>query len=380
MIAARLWPAQDYTRITFESTRPLKYHLFALENPERLVLDLDDVGMGPALAALQGKVAAGDPYIEKLRVGRNRPGVVRVVVDLKSRVKPQIFSLDPVAKYGYRLVLDMYPLVPPDPLAALIESDGKLVPGAADGSPSAPPVPRRRALIVLDPGHGGEDTGAIGPDGTMEKNVTLAIARGLKTLIDEQPDMRAVLTRNGDYYVPLGARVALARRLKADLFVSIHANSCPSRCDADGSMVFALSERRATSTMARLLARSENSADLVGGVNIDTKDPYLARTLLDLSQTATIGYSLKLGRDVLGQLGQVNALHSDRVEQASFAVLTAPDVPSILIETQFISNRKGERELGRTSYRDTLAHAIFRGIKEYVAQNPPRPAPVMARR
>lgn len=380
VIAARLWPARDYTRITFESKHPLKYSFFSLKHPARLVLDLKGVGMSPALAALQGKVVAADPYIKDLRVGRNRPGVVRVVVDLKEAVKPQVFTLKPVAEYRYRLVLDMYPLVAPDPLAALIESDGKIVPGAHEDGASGVPEFRRRALIVVDPGHGGEDTGAIAPDGLMEKTVTLAIARRLKKLIDAQPDMRAVLTRRGDYYVPLAARVALARRLRADLFVSIHANSCPHHCDADGSMVFALSERRATSTMARLLARSENSADLVGGVDIDTKDRYLARTLLDLSQTATIGYSLKLGHDVLAQLGEVNPLHSDRVEQASFAVLTAPDVPSILVETQFISNRKGERELGRASYRDKLAHAIFEGIKEYLAQNPPRPASIMAER
>ncbi|MDA8110100.1 MAG: N-acetylmuramoyl-L-alanine amidase [Betaproteobacteria bacterium] len=377
MIGARVWPAQDYTRITFESKHALKYNLFSLEHPRRLVLDLEDVDMGPALAELQGKIVAGDPYIERLRVGRNRPGVVRVVVDLKAPVKPQIFSVKPVADYRYRLVLDMYPLHAPDPLAALIQSESKRGAGGLDGSRGAPVKLERVATIVVDPGHGGEDTGARGADGTLEKNVTLMIARRLQALINDQPDMRAVLTRTGDYYVPLAARVAMARRLNADLFVSIHANSC-ERCDAQGSMVFALSERRATSTLARLLARSENSADLVGGVDIDTKDRYLARTLLDLSQTATIDHSLRLGHDVLAQLGQVNPLHSDRVEQASFAVLTAPDVPSILVETAFISNPNEERQLRNDAYQEKIARAILDGIKQYLVNNPPHAAPTMA--
>jgi len=377
VIAARVWPAQDYTRITFESQHPIKYNLFSLHHPERLVLDLEGVDMGPALAALQGKVAPGDPYIEGLRVARNRPGVVRVVVDLKSQVKPQVFSVKPVADYRYRLVLDMYPLHAPDPLAALIQSEARRGPAGRDGSGGLALKMERIATIVVDPGHGGEDTGARGEDGTLEKNVTLMIARRLQALINDQPDMRAVLTRTGDYYVPLAARVALARRLRADLFVSIHANSC-EHCDARGSMVFALSERRATSTLARLLARSENSADLVGGVDIDTKDRYLARTLLDLSQTATIDQSLRLGRDVLGALGQVNPLHSDRVEQASFAVLTAPDVPSILVETAFISNPAEELKLRNDAYQEKIAQAIFDGIKQYLVQNPPRAQPTMA--
>jgi N-acetylmuramoyl-L-alanine amidase len=379
VIAARLWPAQDYTRITIESKRPLKYHLFSLDKPERLVLDLDGVDLGPALAALQGKVVSGDPYVEQLRVARNRPGVVRLVVDLKAPVKPQIFSVAPVAEYRYRLVLDMYPVNAPDPLAALIQSEARRSAGVIDGRAAPPLKMERLATIVIDPGHGGEDTGARGEHGTLEKNVTLAIARRLQALINDQPDMRAVLTRTGDYYVPLAARVAMARRLKADLFVSIHANSC-DHCDARGSMVFALSERRATSTLARLLARSENSADLVGGVDIDTKDRYLARTLLDLSQTATIDHSLRLGHDVLGQLGDVSPLHSDRVEQASFAVLTAPDVPSILVETAFISNPGEERKLRDDAYQAKIADAIFRGIKEYLVQNPPHAAPTMALR
>lgn len=378
VIAARLWPSRDYTRITIESRRPLKYHFFSLQRPTRFVLDLDGVRMGRTLERLQRRVVVGDPYVKDLRVGRNRPGVVRLVIDLKKNVKPQVFTIKPVAQYRYRLVLDLNSPETRDPLATLIASEGKIVPGARSTALSAQPLFRRRALIVVDPGHGGIDTGAIGPDGLMEKTVTLAIARRLKALIDAQPNMRAVLTRNGDYYVPLAARVALAERLKADLFVSIHANSCPHFCDADGSMVFALSRGRASSTLAGLLARSENAADLIGGVDINTKDHYLARTLLDLSQTATIGDSLKFGRDVLAQIGKVNPLHSDYVQRASFEVLTAPTVPSILVETQFISNPQGERDLDRTSYRDKLARAIFAGIKKYVAQHPPGPRPMVA--
>ena len=279
--------------------------------------------MSPALAELHGKVTAGDPYIEKLRVGRNRPGVIRVVLDLKAEVKPQVFSLKPVAEYGHRLVLDIYPLVPIDPLAALIEADGKIS-GQETRKPDAARNPRvaRLATIVIDPGHGGEDPGAKGRHGSTEKAITLQLARRLKALVDAEPEMRAVLTRDGDFYLPLQGRVEKARKVRADLFVSIHADAYV-RPHARGSSVFALSERRATSEAARWLARKENDADLIGGVNLDVKDRYLAQTLLDLSQTATIDHSLKLGGAVLAEIGQVNALHKARVEQASFAVLKA---------------------------------------------------------
>jgi N-acetylmuramoyl-L-alanine amidase len=348
------------------------------------VLDLEGVDYSPALADLQGKVAEGDPYIDKLRVGRNRPGVLRVVLDLKAEVKPQVFTLKPVGEYGHRLVLDIYPLVPPDPLAALIESGGKLpLPqepraGAAE-KPAAPTVDRpkvaRLATIVIDPGHGGEDPGARGRLGSREKDITLTIGKRLKALIDAEPDMRAVLTRDADFFVPLGVRVEKARRVRADLFVSVHADAF-IRPHARGSSVFALSERRATSEAARWLAKKENEADLIGGVNIDVKDKYLAQTLLDLSQTATIDYSLRLGSAVLGELGQVNTLHKARVEQASFAVLKSPDVPSILVETAFISNPEEEKRLNDEAYQDQLARAILAGIKRYLARHPPRPSPV----
>lgn len=369
--SARIWPARDYTRLTIESKAPLKFHLFSLARPDRLVLDLEGVEPGEALNALEGKVSSDDPYIGKLRVARNRPGVVRLVLDLKSEVKPQVFTLKPIGEYGYRLVLDVYPRVAEDPLLTLIESDSKTTPAYKDGEVS------RLATIVIDPGHGGEDPGARGRHGTYEKNVTLMIARRLKMLIDAEPGMRAMLTRDGDYYLSLAARVEKARRVKADLFVSIHADAFVQPY-ARGSSVFALSERRATSEAARWLAKSENDADLIGGVNLDVKDRYLAKTLLDLSQTATIDYSLKLGQSVLSELGRVNTLHRAHVEQASFAVLKAPDVPSILVETAFISNPREEKRLTDDAYQDRLAHAVLAGIKRYLAKHPPEPQSPLA--
>src|SRR5258706_1837350 len=360
ILGTRIWPAKDYTRVTVESKAEIKFQLFAVKDPERLVVDIEGVEFGPALAELNGKVATGDPYIDKLRVGRNRPGVIRLVLDLKTEVKPQVFTLKPVGEYGHRLVIDLYPAVAPDPLAALIEADRRRV-DAAEPDPTAPPKkPRvaRLATIVIDPGHGGEDPGARGRLGSSEKDITLTIAKRLKDLIDAEPDMRAVLTRDADFYVPLGVRVDKARRVKADLVVSVHADAFV-RPHARGSSVFALSERRATSEAARWLADKENEADLVGGVHIDVKDKYLAQTLLDLSQTATISDSLKLGRHVLSELGAINKLHKPHVEQASFAVLKSPDVPSILVETAFISNPDEERRLNDDAYQDKLAHAIL---------------------
>jgi len=369
VIASRIWPARDYTRLTIESKAELKYEMFSVKDPARLVLDLE-TDVTPALAELDGKVAADDPYIKGLRLARNRPGIVRVVLDLKTEVKPQAFTLSPVAEYGYRLVLDIHPLVALDPLAQLIEQ------GTRPEAPAAPAV-ARLAMIVIDAGHGGEDPGAIGRRGTREKNVTLMIAKRLKALIDAEPNMRAVLTRDADYFLPLNTRVDKARQVRADLLVSIHADSF-KRSNARGSSVFALSERRATSEMARLLAQRENEADLIGGVNLKGRDSYVTQTLLDLSQTATIDYSLRLGSSVLQRLGSVGELHKPRVEQASFAVLKAHDVPSILVETAFISNPQEEKRLNDRAYQDKLARAILDGIRDYVARQPARPAPPMA--
>jgi len=366
VVSTRIWPARDYTRLTLESQEEIQYTIFSLKDPERLVLDLETADLSPALAELNGKVAADDPYLQGVRVARNRPGVVRLVLDLKADVKPQIFNLPPIAAYGHRLVLDIYPLVAVDPVALLIEEAQKRP------QPPVRPSESRLATIVIDPGHGGEDPGAIGRRGSREKDVTLNIARRLKSLIDEEPNMRALLTRDGDYFLPLGTRVEKARAVKADLLVSIHADAF-TRPNVRGSSVFALSDRRATSEMARILAKQENASDLIGGVALKQKDDHVKRTIVDLSQTATIDYSLRLGNSVLKRLGSVNDLHKPSVEQASFAVLTAYDVPSILVETAFISNPEEERRLTDQAYQDKLARAILEGIRDYVAKHPPRP-------
>ena len=339
--------------------------MFSVKDPERLVLDLETSELAGALAELNGKVSADDPYVQGLRVAKNRPGVVRVVLDLKTEVKPQVFVLKPIGEYAYRLVLDIHPVNAVDPLVALLQQ--------SESAPRDKVV--RLATIVIDPGHGGEDPGAIGRRGSREKDITLNIAKRLKALVDSEPNMRAVLTRDGDYFLPLHVRVDKARKVRADLFVSIHADAF-IRPHARGSSVFALSEKRASSEAAKWLARKENEADLVGGVNLDVKDKYLAQTLLDLSQTATIDHSLRLGSSVLQRLGGVNTLHKAQVEQASFAVLKAPDVPSILVETAFISNPEEEKRLNDEAYQDRLARAILDGIREYIARHPPRPASI----
>ena len=363
VMAVRVWPAPDYTRITLEDSQPLIFSYQQLSNPARLLVDLEGVEFNSVLAKLPGRISAADPYIKQIRAGRNRPGVVRLVVDLKGKVKPQVFTLKPVGEYGYRLVLDLYPADPIDPLMALLQKQPKL-PGENPGEIA------RMVTIMLDPGHGGEDPGATGQAGTHEKNVVLSIARRLRKRIEAEPNMRTVMTRDGDYFIPLGQRVEKARRVQADLFVSVHADAFTNRT-AHGSSVFVLSEHGASSAAARWLARRENASDLIGGVDLKVKDPYLARTLLDLSQTATSNDSMKLGRDVLGQLGDVNPLHQGRVEEAAFAVLKAPDIPSILVETDFISNPEEERRLNDDAYQDVIADAIFKGVKNYFAKNPP---------
>ena len=395
--AVRVWPSPVYTRITLESAAPIKHELLSVKNPERLVLDLENVDFASVQQELAGKLSPDDPFIAAMRAGRYKPGVVRVVFDLKGEVKPQIFTLKPVGEYGHRLVLDVYPLVALDPLMALLDKAGATTPPTTDKKPktaAAAPAPENKAAdakldaktdttrpsvvrlitVVIDPGHGGEDPGAVGAHGSHEKNITLTIARKLKAVIDAEPNMRAVLTRDGDFYLALGARVEKARRVRADLFVSVHADAF-IKPHARGSSVFVLSERGATSSAAKWLAKKENDADLIGGVNIAVKDRFLAQTLLDLSQTAQINDSLKLGRSVLSELGGINTLHKAQVEQASFAVLKAPDIPSILIETAFISNPEEEKRLNDEGYQEQMAQAIFKGIKRYFAKNPPLSRP-----
>ncbi|HEX4944986.1 MAG TPA: N-acetylmuramoyl-L-alanine amidase, partial [Usitatibacteraceae bacterium] len=370
ILASRVWPAEEYTRVTIETAKPVRHQFFAVQDPERLVLDLEGVDADEELKSLASKVRPDDPYIRQVRVAMNRPNVARVVFDLKSAVKPDVFPLAPAGEYRHRLVLDIYPEKPRDPLLALVQPGPdpigemarapvmesppdlpvvKLEPGkVAEPAPAEkakpPPKMMRMVTIVIDAGHGGEDPGARGRGGTLEKDVTLAIARRLKERIDLEPGMRALLTRDGDYFIGLAQRVHKARRVQADLFVSVHADAFV-QAHARGSSVFALSERGATSAAARLLAKRENESDLIGGVNLGVRDPVLARTLLDLSQTATINDSLKLGRAVLGELGDINSLHKSAVEQAGFAVLKAPDIPSILVETAFISNPQEEGRL-----------------------------------
>ena len=315
--AARVWSSLDYTRITLETESPLRHSVLILTGPDRLVVDLEGVDITATLTGIGEKIGADDPYVKGVRIGRFKPDVVRLVFDLRSEVKPQAFTLAPVSDYAHRLVIDLYPAVPPDPLLAFLEKHQAQ--GAAARAPAEPAAPRpdaveapaavappleppRLIIIAVDAGHGGEDPGARGRGGTREKDVTLAIARRLKARIDQEPNMRAVLTRDGDYFVPLHMRVAKARRARADLFVSVHADAWV-RPDANGSSVFALSENGASSAAARWLAKRENDADLIGGVNLEGKDRFLAMTLADLSLTAQINDSLKLGRAVLDELG-----------------------------------------------------------------------------
>ncbi|MGA7749265.1 MAG: N-acetylmuramoyl-L-alanine amidase [Gallionella sp.] len=418
--SARIWPAQDYTRLTLESKQSIRNNMFTVSDPERLVVDLQDVELGGALNNLTKLIGNNDPYIKSVRVGRFKAGVVRLVLDLKAEVKPQLFVLNPVGEYGYRLVLDVYPAHPVDPLMALLEApksdvpetaattlyttehppektfdedkpklaqssnpnrnsglDNSAQPASSAAASNLPELRARTLIIAIDAGHGGEDPGARGRYGSREKNVTLAIARKVKALVDETPNMRGVLIRDGDYFIPLIVRVAKARKLNADLFISIHADAFTKR-NARGSSVFALSEHGATSAAARWLAKKENEADLIGGVNLAVKDPYLARTLLDLSQTATITDSMKLAKQVLAELGDINDLHRGRVEQAGFAVLKSPEIPSILVETAFISNPDEERRLNDKGYQMKLANAILGGIKRYFAQNPALSRPRIA--
>jgi len=375
--SARVWPAHEYTRVIFESPAPLAWQVLTLKDPDRVVLDLEGVDVGPELTQLAQRIHPDDPHLAAIRYGRKSATALRVVFDVKPGLVAQAFALKPVAEFGNRLVVDLIPIAPPDPLMALLDADKAKPATAVAEAPkaegaTAPPRrdAARRIVVAIDPGHGGEDPGAVGPKGTYEKNVTLAISRRLREAIGATPNLRAVLTRDDDYFVPLATRVQKARRAQADLFVSIHADAF-NEPRARGSSVFALSERGATSAAARWLAQKENDADLIGGVNLDVRDPVLARTLLDLSQSAQINDSLKAGRHVLAELGEINALHKRDVEQAGFAVLKAPDVPSILVETAFISNPDEEQKLRDPRHQGRYAESIADGIRRYFARNPP---------
>lgn len=398
IVAVRTWPADEYTRVTLELDRELISDHFTLDNPHRMVVDLQGMTINKVLNELASKVAPNDPYIANVRVGQYQPDVVRLVLDLKQPIAPQVFTLKPIGEYKYRLVIDLYPQVARDPLLALQNADdtdplASVLEQLAKADPAVPvpkvqgqtapkapapvkqptpvaipevkPTPANRPiLIALDPGHGGEDPGAIGPGGTREKDVVLQIAKRLQKMIDAQPNMRAYLTRDGDFFVPLGVRVQKARRVKADLFISIHADAF-IKPTASGSSVYALSQSGATSTAASWLAKKENEADLVGGINVGTHNKQVAQVLLDLSTAAQINDSVRMGTGVLSEIGKINKLHKRQVERAGFAVLKAPDIPSILVETAFISNPNEERLLRSPGHQDKIARAVLNGIQNY---------------
>jgi N-acetylmuramoyl-L-alanine amidase len=427
--AARVWPAQDYTRITLESNRPFVYRMLEIKNPDRIVLDIENVVLDDHLKSLASKILPNDPYIKQIRLANYQQNIVRLVIDLKEEAKPKAINLAPAGEYQHRLVLDVFPLKDPlmnmlaaresssteanpsqdksqstvqtqtpqmqaevnageqqviyEPLPATKQveeaSSESVSPQVVENAQSTTVVTQaksktknkteRQIIIAIDAGHGGEDPGARGANGSHEKDITLKIAKKLKAAIDNEPSMQGVLTRDADYFIPLHGRVVKARNSQADLFVSIHADAFTNQA-ARGSSVFALSERGATSAGARYLAKKENESDLIGGVSLDDKDPLLARTLLDLSQTATINDSLKLGKAVLTHIGQINKLHKNQVEQAGFAVLKSPDIPSILVETAFISNPEEERKLNDDDYQDKLVNSILAGIRKYFSANP----------
>ncbi|WP_310630649.1 N-acetylmuramoyl-L-alanine amidase [Paraburkholderia sp.] len=372
----RVWPATDYTRVTIESTQPLQVQEHQLGSPNRLVVDLQGLTLDQALRALISNVHPNDPYIRAVRVGQFTPDVVRIVLDLKGAVTPKVFSTTPAGQYAYRLMLDLYPAdgKPQDALDTLAAqaTESTQPTQATHNAPASTPErgAQRKLIVAIDPGHGGEDPGAIGGGGTYEKHVVLDIARRLRAKIAASPDMDAMMTRDDDFFVPLGTRVTKARHARADLFVSIHADAFTTPA-ASGSSVFALSEHGASSAAARWLAQSENASDAIGGLDIKSADHALAPVLFDMSTTQQINDSLKYGALVRESLGKINHLHGNGLEQAGFAVLKAPDIPSILVETAFISNPNEEIKLQNPAYRQQMADAIYDGIRKYFASHPP---------
>ena len=416
IVAVRVWPAAEYTRVTIESDVALRTEQTFVDNPPRLAVDIQGLVLNPTLRDLVSQVRPDDPFIQGVRVGQFNADTVRLVLDLRQAAKPQVFTLAPLlagqARFQHRLVLDLYPVQDADPLAALISSLDKPTPGSSAVAPRAPqasetapppqplatapakpatqaekapepskparPAPSRFVIVALDPGHGGEDPGALGPTGTREKDVVLKIAKKLKARIEEttlntregEVAMRAFMTRDADFFVPLNERVIKARRVKADLFISIHADAFMTP-QARGASVFALSQGAASSAQARWMAKQENRADLVGGLNLKVQDAAVQRALLDMSTTAQINDSLKLGHEMLGQIRRVGKLHKPQVEQAGFAVLKAPDIPSVLVETAFISNPDEEARLVSEQYQNDLSDALMRSIERYFSRNPP---------
>ena len=351
----RQWRAPDHTRLVFDLSGPLEHRLFTLADPHRIVIDMDDAQLGAPLPALN----TSGPLLAAVRTGQADNGTLRIVLDLKAESRPRTFVLKPAGQYGHRLVIDLY---------AADDDANKTAAPAPTPPPAALGTARRPLVVAIDAGHGGEDPGALGRRyRTREKDVTLAIARELARLVAQTKGMRAVLIREGDYYVSLRERFHKARAQQADLFVSIHADAVPGR-QASGSSVYVLSEKGATDAMAKFLADRENAADLIGGVSLNDKDDMLAKVLLDLSHTKTLQDSLTLGGDLLTELKHVGPVHSERVRQAGFMVLKSPDVPSVLVETAFISNPTEEKKLRSPKFQRRVASGIYKGIKRYAAR------------
>ena len=393
LLGIRIWPAEEYTRVTLETDEVLDIQHQLILDPHRLVVDIKGLELNSSIKEIVAKVQKNDPYIASVRVGQYQAKTVRLVFDLKEEITPQLFSLAPVGSYKNRLVFDLYPKLPPDPMATFLrknisavedddviaqitknrlgQTTSTLLPESFVATPKSTKRRFSRMItIVIDPGHGGEDPGAIGSTGVMEKDVVLSISKKLKDIFDDEADFRTLLTRDGDYFVPLGVRVQKARKVEADLFISIHADAylLPH---AKGASIFALSQQGASTTSARWMANKENASDLIGGLNIKTKDVEVAKLLLDLSTTAQIKDSLKLGGAIIQEIGSFASLHSKKVEQASFAVLKAPDIPSILVETAFISNPEEELKLMNENYQFQLSQALFKGVGNFFLKNPP---------
>ncbi|ALK91801.1 N-acetylmuramoyl-L-alanine amidase [Limnohabitans sp. 103DPR2] len=402
LMAVRVWPAKDYTRVTLESDVALKTKYTFVPSPPRLAIDIEGLELNPSIKEWVGKIKPDDPNITGVRVAQNSPGIVRMVFDLKQAVQPQVFALTPVGAYQHRLVLDLYPTAPVDPLESWIaertQSNDPLsdwlnkqanatrpsasnspTPPAEANAPANTPagnasITDRLIIVAIDAGHGGEDPGAIGPNGTKEKDVVLQIALKLRDRINatsvKGSPMRAYLTRDADYFVPLHVRVQKARKVQADLFVSVHADAFFTP-NAQGASVFALSHGAASSSAARWMAQQENKADLIGGMNFGVKDTQVQQALLDMSTSAQIKDSLNLGGAILREIGGVGRLHKPKVEQAGFAVLKAPDIPSVLVETAFISNPDEEAKLSDPNYQNSVADALVKGLQKYFERNPP---------
>jgi len=406
LLAVRVWPAKDYSRVTLESDVALKTKYTFVPSPPRLAIDIEGLELNPAVKEWVGKIKPEDPNITGVRVAQNSPGVVRMVFDLKQPVQPQVFALTPVGNNQHRLVLDLYPTTPIDPLESWIAertqstdliadwlnknantnssagagSNSAIQTPAPSNSASPPvaatsaPTTDRLIVVAIDPGHGGEDPGAIGPNGTKEKDVVLQIALKLRDRINvtqvKGSPMRAFLTRDADFFVPLHVRVQKARKVQADLFVSVHADAFFTP-NAQGASVFALSQGAASSSAARWMASQENKADLIGGMNLGVKDSQVQQALLDMSTSAQIKDSLNLGGAILREIGSIARLHKPKVEQAGFAVLKAPDIPSVLVETAFISNPSEEAKLADPQYQNNIADALVKGLQKYFERNPP---------